>query len=870
MNAGTGMNGATPPTTPWVVEHMALRIELDPERILVHDEARVVRTGDPLGPLELDGVGLETLAVEVDGQPAGSDQYEISDDGRRLRIELGEAAVHTVAITTASRPERPGRPGITFDGRLFASCCEPEGFRRITWSLDRPAVRSTFDVTLIADPSVAPVLLAAGELIDQGTLSDGRQLARYLDPVAKPTYLFAAAAGHLASRAATHRTITGREIELVVTTPPELIDGADVALATLDEMMRFDEAATAVEHDLDRLTFVAVPGYSDATEYQGLMFFNPSLLVIDPEGWTDDDLMLVLLNVAHEYGHHARGNRVTVTTWQQLPLKEGLTVLTAQNDFRRHVLGPAARILEVHDLRRLQHPEEVFIGAPVLRAPVADPTQLYTRTTYLKGAEIFAMMRQVLGPDRWDSTLRGFLARHDRGAATVADFVALARGEEPDAIDGIARWFGLTGRPDVEVRIEQSGASSSVIELTRRDSLGDDPAVTIPLRLGFLGDDGSPVSVTLGPSTPAAEHLVLLSDRTSRIEVGHPQPFVLAPSRGWSAPIDLEVEVPDEHLAVLARHDADPTTRWWAAEELMIRAVDADRGGESEATDRLIDDLLAPLLRDACAEPDPLLLGQLLAVPDEQALGDRDEIIDVDGVAAGLTTLRRRLGAQLLDPLLDLLERSRSAETGGTTGADIARRSVLEPALALLLAGGSPDAVAAARVELASNVPTRSLRAVTQLLHLDDERLGTTAQELENEWRARWGHVPGLVERGIRARSGSRRADTIARVAEIVASPWYDRSDRQRVIAVWLPLATRNRSVFHAPSGEGYRLLVDELALLLGTDAGAALRLVGDLLQFRRFDERRQQLMRSELERLAAAPGLPDFAAGVLAGLLGG
>lgn len=852
-----------------------MTIEFDPERVVVHAESRVVPTGAGSGPLELDGADLETLEVSIDGEPA--EHVDISDDGRTLRIDLDQAAIHTVATTVALRPNQPGRNGVTHDGRLFATCCEPEGFRRITWSMDRPSVRSTFEVTIIADRQLAPVLLAAGEMVERRDLDDGRHLARFVDPIAKPSYLFAAVAGDLDTRHRAYQTTSGREIELMVAAPPELIDGSDFALETLEQMMHFDESVTGIEHDLDRLCFVAVPGYSDATEYQGLMFFSPALLVIDPDGWTDDDLMLVLLNVAHEYGHHARGNRVTVETWQQLPLKEGLTVLTAQNDFRRHLLGPAARILEVHDLRRLQYPEEVFIAAPVLRPEVGDPSQLYTRTTYLKGAEVFSMMRQVLGVDRWSVVLREFLARHDRGAAGVADFVEIA-GADNGSIEPIARWFGLIGRPSVEVHVERAETTQSTIVVRRTDALGDEPPVAVPLRFGFLDETGAALGVELDGSAEADEHLVELTGRECRFEVRHQQPFMLAPSRGWTAPVDLSVDSSDAELAVVSIHDPDPVMRWWATEQSMIRAVDAYRRADSDgdpgddrATARtLVEESIVPMLAHACADADPLLIAQLLAVPDEQALGDRDEIIDVDGVADGLQRLRRDLGIGLHDELLDLLERSRAAETGQMTGSDLARRSLLEPALALLLASGSADAVAVARAELASPVPTRSLRAYTQLLHLDDEHLGGAAIDLEAEWAQRWGHVDGLVDRGIRARSGSRRPDTLERVAEIAAGPWYDRSDRQRVISLWLPLATRNRSVFHAISGDGYRLLVDELAALLAIDASAALRLVGDVLQFRRFDPTRQQLLRSELERLASAPGLPEFAGAVLAGLLDG
>jgi aminopeptidase N len=869
-----------PAGAPWRVEHIELQIELGADRCVVTNRSRYVRTAAPAGPLVLDGVGLETMSVEIetddDSRPATSPEPV----GTQLVVDLGDdvvGAIRTVVTVTASRPGGPADKGFTLHEGIIATNLEPQGFRRITWSQDQPDSRATFDVTLIGDVATAPVVLAAGERVATGNLDDGvRHMARFVDPVAKAPYLFAVVAGDLSVRSLVHTTSSGRSISLVVAAPPHLIGGAGYALTTLDEMMRFDEVVTGFEHDLETLTYVALPGYPDATEYQGLMFFNPSLLVVDERGHVDDDLVLVMLNVAHEYGHHARGNRVAVASWQQLALKEGLTVLTAQNDFRRHVLGPAARILEVLDLRRLQHPEELTIGAPVVRDVVADPSQLYTRTTYLKGAELFEMFRTVLGADVWADVLRAFLARHDRAAASVSDFVTAARGAATDAsvIDGVARWFTLAGRPVVTVERRKSSDDTTIVSIARADGLADDPRVSIPLRLGFVGLDGTPVPVVDASARVSDEHVVVIDGDALDVVFRHDRPFVLAPSRGWSAPVDLVAPMAPDHLAVLARHDPDPTMRWWAVQELMTAVVDAYRHRDITVADELVHDVLGPVLLDACtSDTDPLLLGQLLAVPDEYSLGDRDDIVDVDGVSRGLGALRLRLGTHLHDQLLAVVERSGIGETGGDDGADIARRSVIEPALALLLATGSSVAIDVALHELASPVPTRALRALTQLLHLDDATLatsarGVTAAEIVQRFADRWGHVPGLVDRGVRAETGSRRADTIERVASIVASERYDRTDRGRVMAVWFPFATRNRAVFHDPSGAGYRVFVDELTVLLASDPGTVVRLVGDLLQFRRFDDERSRLMRIELERLAATPGLPDFAVGILRHLL--
>lgn len=850
----------------WRIAHHEMRIELDPTRTVVECTLDLVRTtdGDTLR-VALDGRGLDTLRVALDGRELTPAEYELTD--RALTLDLGAGVGgqrHRVTTTVAVRPGGPNDLGITASERVIASRVEPQGFRRITWSLDRPSNRSTFDVTLVADPARCRTLLANGPLTEQGVLDDGRVWARFHDTVPKPSYLFAVAAGDLDLRSTAFTTHSGRQLELRVAALPEHIDGAGFALDAMAVTMAYDEAHGGLEHDHDVLTFVAVPGYPDATEYQGLMFFDPALLVLDTAGWVDDDVMLVLLNVAHEYGHHTRGNRVTVRSWGQLTLKEGLTVLTAQNDVRRHLLGPASRVLEVLDLRRLQFPEEVTIGAPALRDEVDNPEQLYTRTTYLKGAEIFGMLRTVLGSERWLAVFSEFLRRFDLDAAGVDDFLAVASELAPDhaaSIESVARWFTLRGRPSLAISVTEQ---PSAITVRRTDPLTDSPSVGIPLALGFRSTDGAPLAVAIDGGAPASEHVVVVDSREGTIHVDSPAPFVLAPTRGYSAPVDLSVDLDSDHLATLVVHDDDPYTRWWAAETTMIRAIDAYRTGDTDGADAEVA-LLADALRTVLAAPtDPLMLAQLLAVPDEFMLGDRDTQIDVDGVAAGLAFLRARLGAAVHDPLLAVLERHADPAPHGTAAADLNRRALVEPVLGLLLATGSDEALQIADRQLASADHTRAVRALAQLLHVD----AVDADPLIERTYARWQHAPKLLDRWLRSQSGARRTDTIARVAALAAGPLYDRADRGRVMGVWFPFATRNRSVFHHPSGEGYRVFVDEVIELMPVNAGLVIRLVGDLLQFRRFDDRRQALLRAELERLADAPGMPDFAVGIVRGLL--
>lgn len=868
----------------WYAEHIRLTIDVpaDPaaEGVRVVAETRVsslLGPTDDLPPLELDGRALTTHEVAVDGRVLTDSEYESGPRSLRIPDFPRTGVVRTVVTAPVGGA---GDKGFAWRPGLLSTNCEPRGFRRITWSLDHPANRSTFEVEVVADPGLLRTVLVNGDLVSHVPTTDGRVTTTFVDDVPKPTYLFALVAGDLDVRSVDLRGTgadgdgtDGHALEqLVLAAPPDLIAGTDFALAIVPRIIAFDRATGGLPHPHRTLTFVALPGYPDATEYQSLMFFDPAVLVADPTGHVDDDLMLVILNTAHEYGHHTRGNRVTVRSWGQLALKEGLTVLTAQNDTRRHLLGPAARILDVLDLRRLQFPEEVTIGAPVVRGEVDDPEALYTRTTYLKGAEVFGMLRTILGDAGWRQVTTSFWERYDLGSASVDDFVEHAAARVPSAAGSLrstARWFGLAGRPSLRIDSRHE-AGSLVADVRRTDSLRDEPCVGIPVAVAAVGPTG-PVE-SIGPDGVARlEHVVVVDARQATIVLtpvagSTLDGTVLSSLRGFSAPVDLDVSLTEGDLALVVRHDTDPVGRWWAAQELGIRAVDAHRsGGDAAAITHVLAEALGGALDDGI--DDPLLVALLLTLPDEFMLGDREPMIDVDGVAAGLGVLRTGLGVALHDRLLGLL-RTHTDDPSGREPADIAARWLVEPVLALLLATGSPEAVAVALAEYRGPNPTRAIRALTQLAHLDDDVLPVSYDELLAEGWTRWQASPKIIDRWLRAQSGSRRPDTVRRVAELASGPLYDPSDRGRVMAVWFPFATRNRVAFHDPSGEGYRIFVDEVIALMPTNAGLVVRLVGDLLQFTRFDGPRQALLRRELERMATAPGMPDFAVAIVNGLL--
>lgn len=853
-----------PSTSQWTTDHVDIRMDLDPSEVVVTSVLSLRRVGSTGRDSKvcLDGDGLKLLEVRVDGEKVREEDVNVGPFG--LSVNLGRRTSASVETQVAVVPGDPHKPGIASGPGLINTLLEPDGLRHVTYCMDNPSVRSTYTVTLVADPAVFPQAFANGRMIDETTLPDGRIARTFDDPVPKPSYLVSVLAGRFAATSKTVEPGPPGPVEIAVLAAGDSIDGAGYALETLEAVMRFDLADGGIPYDLERLVMAAVPRYPDATEYHGLMFFEPSILILDPSGWTDDDVVPILANVAHEYLHHTRGNRVTVSSWEQLALKEGLTVL-AQGDFRRSLEGPVARLDEVSYLRRVQFPEEHMLAVPAVPTRLAEARHAYNRTAYLKAAEIFRMLRRVAGVGSWQRAVEDFHRKFDLSAATVDDFVATLQLAAPGSarqVRAISRWFRLVGRPEVAVSVQRQPGG---IEVTaeRTDDLVETEPVTIPLDLAFWNPDGSPCDSEIG-GVRAPTHRLLLDGRYTSVAVRARSDVIVSALRDFSAPIDLRIDHTPEELATLVVHETDAYARWAAAHHLKVRAVDAYRAG-NDAVNREVCDVLAGALSEVLTTgfDDAAVLARLLELPNEVALGDRSSPVDVDGVHRGVGELARLLGDALGPVLAEVVERG-GDDSASTDPADRAVRSLADSATALLLSRGtSSDFDMATRI-IVNGDPTRALRTLARAIsagHPDTEELIARSER-------RWQDAPRLLDRWTRAQTGAGRPETIARVRKLLNHKRYVRTDRTKVMAVWFPFCTDNRSAFHDISGSGYEVFVDESEHLLKVNPGLVARLVPDLLQMHRFDVARQTLMRGQLARIRSFDGVDRMVLHVIDQLL--
>jgi aminopeptidase N len=847
----------------WTTDHVDITMDLDPGVVRVRSVLSVRRV-DSAGrdsQLSLDGNGLDLLELRVDGDPVREEDVQVGPLG--LVVNLGHRMDALVETQVDVVPGDPHKLGIAGGPGLLNTVLEPTGLRHVTYCMDDPSVRSTYTVTLVADPAVFPDVFANGRLVDETALPDGRIARTFDDPVPKPSYLVSVLAGRFATVSKTIELGPSGPVEIAVLANADSIDGAGYALETLEAVMRFDLTDGGIPYDLDRLVMAAVPRHPDATEYHGLMFFEPSILILDPSGWTDDDVVPILANVAHEYLHHTRGNRVTVASWEQLALKEGLTVL-AQGDFRRSLEGPVARLDEVSYLRRVQFPEEKVLAVPSVPPHLQDARAAYNRTAYLKAAEIFAMLRRVAGIGPWQRAVEEFHRQFDLSAATVDEFVAalqLAAPERAREIAGISRWFRLVGRPGVSVSVHRQPGGIAVTA-ERTDDLVEADPVTIPLDLAFLNPDGTPCESEIG-GVSASDHRLFLTGRHLAVDVRTRSDVVVSALRDFSAPVDLRIDHTLEELAVLVVHESDTYARWAAAQELKVRAVDAHRVGD-EALARTACSALADALSQVLTRgDDPAVLARLLELPGEVALGDRTLPVDIDGIHQGVTELARLLGHALGPVLVELVERG-GDQPDSTAAPDRALRSLADSAIALLLARGTVDDLDMATRIIDLGDPTRAIRTLAHALSAGHPQ----SEELIARSERRWTDAPRLLDRWTRAQTGARRPDTVVRVRKLAGHQRYDRTDRTKVMAVWFPFCTDNRVAFHDSSGSGYEVFVDELETLLKVNPGLVPRLVPDLLQLHRFDPARQALMRDQLARIRTFDGVDRMVLGVIDQLL--
>jgi aminopeptidase N len=853
MDTQTTQAPATPPAIRredyrpplWLVPEISLDFDLDPQATRVRARLTVERAGSHDRPLRLDGDGLTPLAVVVDGQQLAEGDWRLDDGVLIVALAGNTHVVETeVEIAPAANTQLMG---LYASGGLLCTQCEPEGFRRITFFPDRPDVLSRFDVTMRADKTAYPVLLANGDPVEQGEGADGTHWARWVDPFPKPSYLFALVAGNLACNADSFTTMSGREVKLGIWVAEGDLPRTGHAITALKNSMAWDEKVYGREYDLDVFNIVAVADFNfGAMENKGLNIFNSRYILADPETATDPDYDAIESVVAHEYFHNWSGDRVTCRDWFQLSLKEGFTVYRDQEFSADMGSRAVKRIEDVRVLRAAQFQEDGGpLAHPVRPESYMEISNFYTATVYNKGAELIRMMALLLGPERFRKGTDLYFDRHDGQAVTCEDFVKAM--EEGGGIDlaQFRLWYSQAGTPRVTVRPNYDPATGSVTIAIRQ---------TVPATPGQ--DDKAPMAIPLkfalfdpATGTHHGEEVFLLEHQQAELrKEGFTQAPVLSINRSFAAPIIVEAEQSAEELAFLAARDDDPFSRYEAMQQLMINGLLGHIAGGPLESDVIIDSI-----RRTIADPslDRAFVAEAVRLPSEAYLGDQMQIVDPDAIHAARDSLQQAIGQALESDWRTV--HAECARNGFSLSADAREaRKLRTVALNYIVASGAPDGAALAfdQYDRADNMTERQAALAILASGASDER----AQAL-GKFYDRYAGNALVIDKWFQTQALAFHPETVEIVEALEQHPDFTLTNPNRARALFGAFSA-NQWAFNRKDGKGYRMVADTIIALDKLNPQTAARLVPPLGRWRRFDEARGALMRAELERIAVTPNL--------------
>ncbi len=865
----------------FLIDTVALEFDLVPERTVVRNTMRIRRNPDAVRATHLDLMGEDLTFVEasLDGKPYAhvhAHEHGLTVDNVPDSFELTLTGIcNPAANTTLS--------GLYVSSGNFFTQCEAEGFRRITWFLDRPDVMAAYTVTLRADKAAYPVLLSNGNLLEQGDLPDGRHFARWEDPFRKPSYLFALVAGKLVALEERVKTGSGKEKLLQVWVEPHDLDKTRHAMDSLIHSIRWDEERFGLELDLDRFMIVAVSDFNmGAMENKGLNIFNTKYVLANPETATDTDFSNIEAVVGHEYFHNWTGNRVTCRDWFQLSLKEGLTVFRDQEFSADMASGDSSgedqaaratkRIEDVRVLRQMQFAEDAGpMAHPVRPESYVEINNFYTMTVYEKGSEVVRMYQTLFGREGFRRGMDLYFKRHDGHAVTCDDFrhaMADANGRD---LAQYERWYSQAGTPRISVDTHYDAAHQRYT-LTLRQGYGDaSPAardtqkgpLLIPFAIGLIGDDGNDMPLRLEGEASASPHTTRVLDFTQAeqtftfVDVAErPLPSLL---RNFSAPVVVEYDYTADELAFLLAHDSDPFNRWEAGQrlatrELLTLAEHAATGKALELDDTVVaafsrvlnDETLSPAFRELA-----------LMLPSEAYLAEQMDESNPAAVHSARQFVRKRLASALKGDWLAIYERHQTPGAYEPTPAAAGHRALKNLALAYLAELDDPsDAarLAKAQYDTANNMTDRAA-AFSALLTAAASSGSTAAADALDDFYRRFENEPLVIDKWFALQAmqrGTKQRPVIEIVRKLMTHPAFNLKNPNRARSLIFSFCSANPAQFHAEDGSGYTFWAEQVIALDALNPQVAARLARALELWRRFTPKLRDQMRAALEKVAA------------------
>ena len=872
----------------WWIDTVELAFDLDPAKTRVLNKMRLRRNpGVAPQALRLDGEELNLSRVLVNG--AGT---SFKMDGNQLVLENlpeGDAPFDLEIFTTCAPAKNTQLSGLYVSQGTFFTQCESEGFRRITYFLDRPDVMASYSVTLRADKALYPVLLSNGNLVAQGDLDGGRHFAQWVDPHKKPSYLFALVAGKLVARQQRITSRAGNEHLLEVYVRPGDLGKTEHAMNSLMASIAWDEARFGLTLDLERFMIVATSDFNmGAMENKGLNVFNTKYVLASESTATDTDFANIESVVGHEYFHNWTGNRITCRDWFQLSLKEGLTVFRDQ-EFSMDLAGsPSARavkrIEDVRVLRTLQFPEDAGpMAHPVRPDSYVEINNFYTVTIYEKGAEVVRMMHTLVGREGFARGMKLYFERHDGQAVTCDDFAQAIADANPGSdlstrLEPFKRWYAQAGTPHIRA-VGEYDAAARTYTLTLAQSCASTPGhsakepFVIPVELGLLAQDGSalPLQLQSEAAPGATSRTVVLSEPSLQITFVNldsaPVPSLL---RGFSAPVVLDMDYTNADLLTLLAHDTDAFNRWEAGQRLVLRsainAVAASAGGASASDSfehNYLDDALVQAMRDVLRHPalDAAYKELLLALPSETYIAEQLDVVDPQRIHAVREAMRVQLATALHADWQWAYEQHQHSGAYRPDAASAGRRALAGLALSMLClaAQHTGDAIwpgkALQRFKDAGNMTDRfnALSALVGSGH-------ALAAPALARFHAQFKDEPLVLDKWFALQAGAcdRGGQVLAQVKQLLLHPDFSLKNPNRARSVIFSYCSANPGAFHRSDAAGYVFWSERVMELDAINPQVAARLARALDRWNKLAEPWRSGAREAIARVAARPDLSN------------
>ena len=851
----------------YLIDETRLTFELFEEHTLVRSQLVMRRNPEAVGSgseLVLDGIELELCDVSLDGEVLDASAYTVSDES--LTVHAVPDSFVLECLTQIKPQDNTSLEGLYKSRVMFCTQCEAEGFRKITYYLDRPDVLSSFTTRIEADKVLYPVLLSNGNRLDSGDLEQGRHWVQWEDPFKKPSYLFALVAGDLKAVDDTFTTCSGRQVELRIFVEEKDLDKCDFALDSLKRAMRWDEEVYGREYDLDIFMIVAVDDFNmGAMENKGLNIFNSSCVLAKPETSTDQAFQRIEAIVAHEYFHNWSGNRVTCRDWFQLSLKEGFTVYRDSEFSADMGSRSVKRVEDVSFLRTVQFAEDAGPMAHSVRPEsYMEISNFYTVTVYEKGAEVVRMQANLLGPELFRKGTDLYFDRFDGQAVTTEDFVGTM--EEVSGLDltQFRRWYTQAGTPRLDVTgVYNSETSTFILKVSQSCPATPSQSVKepfyIPLTVGLIGEKGECLPLTLEGNSSGDEIVLHVSEAEQEFVfegvAQHPVPALL---RSFSAPVKLHYPYTRDELMLLMQYEPDGFARWEASQQLALLVLADLQSGKTEVDERLVaafSIVLEVAVEDATQ--DKAMLANLLLLPTEAYLAELAEVVDVDGIHHAREYLRRHLAEKLEPKFLAVYEHCNNSDEYVFNADEVARRSLKNTVLNYLVCLDKEDywQLARAQFDNATNMTDSgaALRAVVNNSSVGGKELKT---ELLDQFYNTWADETLVVEQWFAMQSAASIPDNLDHVKALMSHPAFDIRNPNKVRSVIGAFCHNNAVGFHKLDGSGYDFLAEQVIQLNDINPQIASRLLTPLTRWKKYSMERQQLMQAALRRIMDLPDL--------------